>query len=189
MNELQDLAAAASTDLSHAQLHGLVCGFLVGMRAGAVDATADFPYGACVEMAGIERLTDEAALAAFVDAASGNMASDELVFEPLLPDLDADAPEACALALVEWCTAFIGALSNDLKGEDCTEEINEILEDLVAITQLDHRALATADAADLDTDETERRNLFEVVEYVRVAVLLLWTSLLAGAEPLAEFDA
>ena len=69
-------------------------------------------------------------------------------------------------ALAEWCEGFLYGLANagiQTKG-NLSAEIKEILHDIGAIAQVDGVELA---------DEEEEVSFVELVEFVRVAVLLL----------------
>jgi yecA family protein len=97
-----------------------------------------------------------------------------LGFQPLLPQ-DGVALAGRGAELVGWCKGFLYGLG--LTGHSLTslgEEAREGLEDLAEITRLDLDAL--------EDDERQEQALTELVEFVRVAVMLLHMELCDSAE-------
>jgi yecA family protein len=96
----------------------------------------------------------------------------DLGFEPLLPDADEPLAQR-ADALVDWCRGFLGGIG--LAGKDAQARLSsdgeEILRDFGTI------ASSRFEVEDAEEDESA---LTEVVEFIRVAVLLLHTELEAG---------
>jgi uncharacterized protein YgfB (UPF0149 family) len=101
-------------------------------------------------------------------------------FEPLLPD-DGAALDARTVALAQWCQGFLYGLGggairdiNALPGQ-----VGEIVRDLAEIT----RAGADAD----DNEEANESAYVELVEFVRIAVQLVFEELspLRDRPPLA----
>lgn len=145
----------------HGSLTGYVCG---GGRAGArgwLDALELKP-----EMQG--DLPDAALTRLYEDCVAW-FDDPELRFEPLLPATDATL-DARADALVEWCRGFLGGLG--LAGISAragvSAEAGEILQDLGTI------AGSRFEYADAEEDENA---LAEVIEFIRVGVLLLHAEL------------
>jgi hypothetical protein len=99
----------------------------------------------------------------------------ELGFEPLLPDEDAPLAQR-ADALVDWCRGFLGGIGlagvNTQRG--LSDDGAEILRDFGTIA---------ASRFEVDDAEEDESALSEVLEFIRVAVLLLHTELDAGAAP------
>jgi uncharacterized protein len=88
----------------------------------------------------------------------------ELGFEPLLPDAEASI-DARADALVEWCRGFLGGLGlGGGSGTSVSEDAAEILRDLGTIA---------GSRFEYENAEEDESALAEVVEFVRVGVLLL----------------
>jgi uncharacterized protein YgfB (UPF0149 family) len=88
----------------------------------------------------------------------------ELRFEPLLPD--AETPiDTRADALVDWCRGFLGGLGLGGKsGTSVSDDASEILRDLGTIA---------GSRFEYENAEEDESALAEVVEFVRVGVLLL----------------
>lgn len=96
-------------------------------------------------------------------------------FEPLLPDEDDPLAER-ADALVQWCRGFLGGLGlagvNAQRG--LSEDAGEILRDFATI------AASSFEYEDAEEDENA---LTEVLEFIRVSVLLLHAELATAAAP------
>jgi len=96
---------------------------------------------------------------------------DEYGFQMFLPDDDVSLNERLA-ALSEWCQGFLLGFSmrdkNSLEG-DLKDEIDSLIEDFVELTRID-----------TDTDEEmedDEESFFEIIEYVRMGVIYIFTSL------------
>lgn len=85
----------------------------------------------------------------------------------LLPDDEASL-QVRTQALGEWCRSFLSAFGMASQGIALTEESREVLEDLAAIAQIQESS---------EGSEAAERYFAEVVEYVRVAPLLLYAAL------------
>ena len=106
---------------------------------------------------------------AVFDRTRGALASGALL-EPLLPEDDAPVAER-APALGEWCQGFLYGLGTSAlpDPEHLPEQVSEVVRDLTAITRVG-----------VDPDESEEENeqaYAELVEFVRVAVQLVYDEL------------
>ncbi|RYG86951.1 YecA family protein [bacterium] len=118
------------------------------------------------------RPTPEAAawLRAVYDSTSSALGDTDLGFQPLLPT-DDDALSARTEALGEWCRGFLYGLGTGPAGnlDSLGEETGEIIRDFTAITQV---------GVDPDDgDESNEEAYAELVEFVRVAVQMLFERL------------
>jgi uncharacterized protein YgfB (UPF0149 family) len=88
-------------------------------------------------------------------------------FQPLLPD-DDYAIEQRLEALTSWVRGFLEgmALSAGQALGEAPDEIRELIEDLVAISQV---------ADDDEPDDESEQQLMEIVEYVRLGALAVFT--------------
>lgn len=188
MPELSQLSVDARRGISAAELHGAVCGVAVSNPEQASALTV-------IELLGPDALTDQEAVMAFMEQAVAELVSEDLAFTLLLADAgeltDAE-PELRSLpeALSEWCAAFVAGLvaglpppAEDAQASDQWEALQmlgpdsqEIVSDLLAIAEIEH------ESDELEDDEMETA-LTELMEYVRVAVLLLLAPPPAGALP------
>ncbi len=186
MSELAFAANAATSELSPAELHGTVCGIQcaklrlrhLGRTNPIEDAEVDedafwadegdarqddvLPLDDYLSLVGADAVESADALLRFAQIAQEELLSEDLRFMPLLPD-DEVPVELRVGALAEWCAAFLAGFAA-LGQMACSEEEEEILEDLAAIS--------AADIDGLEAEEAERLYT-EIVEYIRVTVLLL----------------
>jgi uncharacterized protein YgfB (UPF0149 family) len=163
--ELELLAKEASSGpergLSPAELHGATVGVGVGDPGG-------FELQALVDLLGVDGLADADSVGRFVMATLEALAAEDMSFTPLLPDDDAPLVERLS-ALAEWCQSFLAGFAVGLsrRGIDelgaLPEDAQEIVQDLVAIAQLDTE-LAEGDV---------EAGFMELAEYVKVGTLLI----------------
>lgn len=90
----------------------------------------------------------------------------EINFQPLLPP-DSEDISVRAQALSEWCAGFVSGLGVGGLGEKPTKNsvCDEFIKDLVSISRME---------TDTEEDEESEQSLFELVEYIRVGVLMLY---------------
>jgi len=164
---LGEMLASLHVGVGASDLHGSLTGYVcAGGNAGARGWLAALELEAVAEadlpQAEFARLYEQCA-AWFDDP--------ELRFEPLLPETDT-ALDARADALVEWCRGFLGGLG--LAGVSLQQRLSadaaEILQDFGTI------AGSRFEYADAEEDESA---LAEVIEFIRVGVLLLHAELSA----------
>lgn len=89
------------------------------------------------------------------------------IFYPLLPGEYTPLAERIIL-LKQWCQGFLSGFAlvdRQLETQGFGEELDEILHDLVAISQMDE-----PDAGE-ELDDDDERDFVEVVEYVRLLVM------------------
>src|ERR1700722_6276310 len=153
--ELVRLHVGVGASDLHGSLTGYLCaGGRTDVRHWLQALESDSPPNAASHMA-LDRV--------FADC---NAALDdpELRFEPLLPD--AETPiDTRADALVDWCRGFLGGLGLGGKsGASVSDDAWEILRDLGTIA---------GSRFEYENAEEDESALAEVVEFVRVGVLLL----------------
>jgi uncharacterized protein len=147
------------------ELHGSLTGFLC---AGG-KAEANHWLGALQITAPMAAEADPALIQLYRECASA-LDDPELRFEPLLPVAD-KIVDVRADALVDWCRGFLGGLG--LAGGSPTsmsDDASEILRDLGTIA---------GSRFEYENAEEDESALEEVVEFVRVGVLLLHTEMTA----------
>ena len=98
----------------------------------------------------------------------------EINFQPLLPD-DTEDISLRAASLSEWCAGFLSVMcvggleQKQTQHPDC----QEFIKDLASISRME------TDVAD---EEGTEQSLFELVEYIRVGVLMLYQEWYPDAE-------
>lgn len=147
--------------VSPAELHGGLCGFVC---AGGVPTPGRWLAQLCIDDDGIP----ESALAdldRLREATIALLDDPDLRFQPFLPD-DDNAMSARVQTLAEWSAGFLGGfgLTGVGKGEGLSDEAGDALRDLDRIAHFGYEP---------GEDEEDEMAYSEILEYVRVAVLLL----------------
>ena len=151
------------------ELHGL----LIGRLSGGERLSADEWLKVVVEHMGLEQLqqndSSERALTNLVDLYSTNLQqleSMEMSFSLVLPDDEFILTQRVE-ALGFWVRGFLEGLALAAKGQLGTSEqdIQELLRDLVAISQIDDQA---------DDSEGAEKEINEIIEYVRVGIVTIF---------------
>lgn len=95
------------------------------------------------------------------------LTDDQFNFMPLLPD-DEDPLEQRLTSLAEWCSGFLAGFGSmgERKKEDFSEDALMALRDLQQISQVD---------TEIEEEEVGENAFCEVLEYVRMAALMLFT--------------
>ena len=162
------------------ELHGVLCGRLA---AGSRIDEPEWLAMVCEHMG----LADEAAeesddLAPFMNSAYGKtlkqLQSTDMSFQPLLPD-DDYAIEQRLEALVAWVRGFLEgmALAAGASLGQAPDEIRELIEDMVAISQL---------SEDEEPDDESEQQLLEITEYVRLGALAVFTEFNEPEKPAGD---
>jgi len=167
--ELQVFAAIAarlSPGGSGWRLHATLSGALCADRDGAL-ARLD----ALAELLGIRaQALSRDALRAACAQVEARLREPDLGYAPLLPDDESPLAERVR-ALAEWCEAFVDGFSV-LRGEArvrLSPESEELLVDISAIAgELEPESLAQG-------SEDDERDYAEIVEFLRIAVISLYT--------------
>ncbi|NER60520.1 YecA family protein [Pseudomonas sp. MAFF212428] len=156
--------------VSPAELHGLLLGRSCAGAGFEVDGwLADAAQLLEVEPADTVRN----ALIGLQEMVKGELTGEEVTVVLLLPTDDAPLTER-AIALGQWCQGFIAGFGLNAGGKDLSTEAKEVLQDLVAISQVQ-------DA--LEESEDGESDYMEVMEYLRVAPMLLFSELAKPEAP------
>ncbi|MEE8078766.1 MAG: UPF0149 family protein [Pseudomonadales bacterium] len=187
MSDLYALALNAIRDqaqsLSTSELHGAVVGI-------GVCSEQSFSLQSLVDLLGVDALSDENDVEAFVNASLEILFADDMSFTPLLPEDDAPL-EIRVTAIGEWTGSFVAGLVAGL-GEQAAgsfaalpEEVQEIVADFTAITEIDlpgDSAAATGEEVAAEEDalaagEEAEFDLLQVQEFVKIGALLVMSLL------------
>ncbi|MBZ2169120.1 MULTISPECIES: UPF0149 family protein [Marinobacter] len=159
------------------ELHGALCGRLA---TGSRIQEADWLAMVCEHMGLPEQAVEDSEdLAPFMNKAYQQalalLSSADMSFHPLLPD-DDYAIEQRLEALIAWVRGFLEgmALTAGASLGEAPDEIRELIEDMVAISQL---------AEDEEADEESEQQLLEITEYVRLGALAVFTEFNAPPKP------
>lgn len=167
----------SGAELDPAEAHGLLCGLL------AVDVAT--PTERCLSevMRGVDPQDANAEptrrlLDALVKQVRSSLVDEDFEFQPLLPRPDAPLAERVR-ALGRWCENFsagvgLAGMSAQQAGS-LSEPVNEFIRDAGEIARVE---------LDDDADEGGEEAYAELLEYVRIGVLLVGEELRPPAEPL-----
>lgn len=168
-----------SGDLGAAECHGMLCALLSCNPAITAEDWARQVWSGGLVGAedqatrGELPVDDRALLVALFKYTEQQLADVELGFEPLLPDDEMPMVERVR-GVADWCEGYLYGLSiggiKEFGG--FSEQVQEFVRDLVEISRLSHD----------EEDGDDEPALFEVVEYMRMGVLLLRDELLALAQ-------
>jgi len=105
----------------------------------------------------------------FYEEALTSLEDITFIFQPILPDDELPLPERL-VAVGAWCSNYISGLGEGMSSEfEVSEDAKEALEDIAAIGQV---------SVDFDSeDEDGERDYAELVEYIRIAVQLIFSDL------------
>lgn len=163
-SELSQLELGIDAD----ELHGSLCGFLSAAGSASV---LDWPTQLALDAVASERLSADQPLGALYVCSVHQLGDPQLGLVLLLPD--EDDVEVRANALLAWCRGFLGGFG--LAGGNAqSEDSREALSDLANIA---------SSALSFDDPERDASSLEELIEFVRVAVLLLYAELDSDGEP------
>ena len=172
------LLTSSGHNVSPAELHGL----LLGRSAAGAGFDHDGWLADAVELFQSEsesesdkEISDNVrnALIGLQEMVKGELTGDDMTVVLLLPTDDAPLSER-AIALGEWCQGFLAGFGLNYRDNALSIEGKEVLQDLAAISQVQD-ALEESDDGESD--------YMEVMEYLRVAPLLLFTETKKPVEP------
>lgn len=169
-NDIANAFVLANLMGSPAELHGVLCGRVSGGQKLSEDELLSV-VGELLEV-DLERVEDLGdMLPELYQYTLGQICSSGFEFLPLLPDDEFPLNQRLA-SLSEWCQGFLFGLGNSglsVKTE-LTGDIADALSDLASISQV-------SSLEEEDGEEEDEVSYAELVEYVRVAVLLIYAEL------------
>lgn len=162
-DQVADLFLMEGVDLSPSEWHGCVVGLLVsGLRSD--DLLAAMGHALKESITGDLMVATEQAAAASL----GALCDPDYGFSPLVPD-DDDELEIRSEGLALWSEGFLkGFAAGVTQSDQVTTESAEILRDLAQI--------ARVEVSGFDDFDEQENDFFELLEYVRVVVLNLYST-------------
>ena len=147
-----------------AECHGIVCGLLCRLPDARLDAfigLLDMLEVLKTPGAGLKMAFEE-----LLNASKAQLSDEDLGFSLWLPD-DEEMLEERTMALSQWCNGFLAGIgsSGDETLKALSEEANEALKDL--------QRISTADVSDTDESEEDEIAFAEIVEYIRIVILMI----------------
>lgn len=151
------------------ECHGVACGLLVRQPDSRADA-----YLALLEMLEIVTRPGVAmreVLVELFDAAGRQLADQEMRLVIWLPD-DEEPLDDRTIALTQWCNGFLASIGSGQDGrlKTLSDEASEALADLGEVALAESPGEVDGGSEDF---EEEEQAFAEIVEYIRVAVLIL----------------
>ena len=147
-----------------AECHGVVCGLLCRSPDARLDefiGLLDMLELVQTPGAGLKMAFEE-----LLNASKAQLSDEDLGFSLWLPD-DEEMLEERTMALSQWCSGFLAGIgsSGDESLEALSEDSNEALRDL--------QQISTADVSDTEESEEDEIAFVEIVEYMRIAILMI----------------
>ena len=167
------LLTASGHSVSPAELHG----HLLGRSCAGAGFDADGWLADANELLlGEPQDNVRNALVGLQEMVKGELTSDDMTVVLLLPTDDEPLTER-AIALGQWCQGFLSGFGLNYRDNALSTEAKEVLQDLAAIAQVQDS---------LEESEDGETDYMEVMEYLRVAPLLLFTETKKTVEPAAK---
>jgi len=156
------LLASHGVSVSPAELHGL----LLGRSCAGAGFDSEAWLQDAAELLGSEpQDAVRQALIGLQEMVRGELGGQDVTLVLLLPSDDAPLVER-AVALGQWCQGFLGGFGIIAGDSALSAEAMEVLQDLSAIAQVQNA---------LEESEDGESDYMEVMEYLRVAPLLLFS--------------
>jgi yecA family protein len=166
--------ARARTEFGAAECHGLLCGMLCGVEEQAPQRWLEEVLGPGER---VQKAKDECRdeLLRVLTETVRTLWSGRCNFAPLLPDDNAGLGVR-SKALAAWCSGFlygIGSAGDDFEAR-LSKDAQEVLSDFSEVTRL---------RSDAKESESSEADYSEIVEYMRVGVMLIFEELQGGPQP------
>ncbi|MCU7842566.1 MAG: UPF0149 family protein [Candidatus Thiodiazotropha sp. (ex Monitilora ramsayi)] len=155
-------------DIGGSEAHGLVCGLIC---AGASEAHVEWIESLFADRPSNDLLVREARrmFGQLYLATRHQVADENLEFAPLLPE-ENNALQVRAQALVNWCEGYLYGMGlAGISEQQLVGDAKEALNDISEFTRLDLDSLVD--------DESSENAYMELLEFLRVATLLIWEEL------------
>jgi uncharacterized protein YgfB (UPF0149 family) len=174
-DQVADLFLMEGVDLSPSEWHGCLVGLLVsGLRSD--DLLASMGHALKESISGDLMMASEQSAAASLRA----LCDPDFGFSPLIPD-DDDELALRSEGLALWCEGFLkGFAAGVTQSDQVTTDSAEILRDLAQI--------ARVEVSDFDELDEQENDFFELLEYVRVVVLNLYSTYALDEDELSLED-
>lgn len=167
------LLASSAQPVTPAELHGLLLG---RSCAGAGFEVEAWIADAAEVLGGEPEAPVRQALVGLQEMVKGELGGDDIAIVLLLPSDEASLTER-ALALGQWCQSFLTGFGLVAGDRALSAEAMEVLQDMAAIAQVQDS---------LDESEDGETDYMEVMEYLRVAPLLLFSECAKPLPPTAK---
>ena len=173
--DLSDSLQKIQPNTAVAQVHGIICGFLCGTEESD-DGLWQVIFPQAKKSKKGENLLKE-----IYEATYHQLSEFSFEFQLLLPDDEIDI-NGRAEALGLWCQGFLMGLkhANIPVQNHPKEEIKEALDDIIEIAKINF--------GDIPTNEEDETAYFELVEYVKLSVLMIFHELQVDTTQVTDDD-
>ncbi len=147
-----------------AECHGITCGLLCRLPDASLDALIGLLD--MLELVKTPGAAFKLAIEDLLNATRAQLADEDMSFSLWLPN-DKEMLEERTMALSQWCSGFLAGLgsSGDSTLEALSGEANDALKDL--------QQISIADVADTAESEEEELAYAEIIEYIRIVILMI----------------
>ena len=162
-DEIDAELRALHSGIFASECHGFICGYFCASDSVTSTAWRDYFLAGVDDDTELE--TCSAILSQLADQVREEILSDEITFELFLPD-DGSSIIERSKALAEWSAGFVSGLGIGGAGDKLKlkDECDEFIKDMVSISRIE---------TSLEEDEDAEGALFEIVEYIRIGVIML----------------
>jgi uncharacterized protein YgfB (UPF0149 family) len=165
--DFEHTLALAQGNLESAELaecHGIACGLLCRLPDASLDTfigLLDMLELVKTPGSGLKMVLEE-----LLNASKAQLSDEDMSFSLWLPG-DNEILEERTMALSQWCSGFLAGIGSS--GDDTlkamSDEANEALKDL--------QQISTADVTDTTQSEEDETAYAEIIEYIRVVILMI----------------
>ena len=164
--DLEQILQDARAGCRAAECHGFICAQICIAGILDEDLLTEYLLGNEIDNGEINECRNY--LTSLADATAEQFSSPEIELELLMPGEDVSL-KIRGVALTEWCQGFLSGVGIAGLGSDgiMSAESKELVDDLYKISRLDTDNLG-------DEDSQDEYDLMELVEYVRMGVILIY---------------
>lgn len=171
-----EIMESAHTFVTPAELHGLLCGIICSGGQQPIDSEDWAAKAMGLGDKDVHFSNKQATvLQQLLDYSYNRLTQMEFDFQLLLPDEEASLSQRSA-EIGNWCHGFLTGLELNSDLDVTSDRLSvEGYDSLVKFSEI-----AEIDYEDLDYNERDETALVEVIEFVRLAILMLYTELNQG---------
>ena len=170
--QLEELFFTLKINASPSGFHGFLCGRLCCDAVGIKELVLATSGWLALSEAQAEEA--ESIFEAFYRASISRLEDVSFLFQPILPDDELPLTERL-VAVGDWCSNYISGLGDGMdQAFRLSDDGKEALEDIAAIGQV---------SVDFETDDDGERDYAELVEFIRIAVQVVFSELRPEADP------
>ncbi|MFD1381783.1 UPF0149 family protein [Rhodanobacter aciditrophus] len=164
---IADVFVTESISASPAELHGQLCGYL----ASGVNLPLEDWLTMVAEFCDIEGWKEDASREAIVELYQSTQAlfkNGEYALVPCISDDDAPISER-GTTLSQWAHGFLAGYGLSGRKEKLSDDTKQVLQDFANISAMQ------GDMKDLEENNDNETDLMELIEYVRLSAMMLYS--------------